>query len=95
MLRKIGLEVSELSHIEKTSLRINQGVKVVKLEQNGILERSTDIRIGFIILAVNDQPITNRNDLQNAILDKQGNRTIILEGIYPNRPYTYQYAFKL
>jgi len=95
VLRKIGVEVSELSSLEKSNLRINQGLKVVKLDQNGILERSTDIRVGFIILAVNEQPVTNINDLQKAIFSQQNSKTIILEGIYPNRPYTYQYAFKL
>jgi serine protease Do len=95
ILRKIGVEVTELSSLEKSNLRINHGLKVVKLDQNGILERSTDIRVGFIILAVNEQPVTNLNDFQKAIFSQQNNKTIILEGIYPNRPYTYQYAFKL
>jgi hypothetical protein len=38
--------------------------------------------------------VNNEEDFKQ-ILSETEKGTIVMEGFYPNRPYTYQYAFKL
>lgn len=56
------------------------GLKIVKLDA-GLL-RSTGIREGFIITAIDKKPIKSTDDLTSALKNKTGG--ILIEGYYPN-----------
>lgn len=91
--QRIGLEVSPLSNREKSSYGIPHGVKVTRITP-GTLSQSTDMKVGFVILNVDETPMTSQEDLISYFQSKQSGR-YIFEGFYPGRPYTYQYAIKL
>jgi S1-C subfamily serine protease len=93
VMSKIGIEVVALSAQEKARFRVNNGLKVVKIN-NGIIQQSTDLKEGFIILQIGNKMVNNEEDFKQ-ILSETEKGTIVMEGFYPNRPYTYQYAFKL
>lgn len=91
--RKVGIETTTLSPQELTNFRLSYGIKVIKINQ-GLIAQSTDMKLGFIITSVNDKIVKTELDLKE-IIQNIGKGTVVIEGFYPNRPYTYQYAFKI
>jgi hypothetical protein len=91
--KKLGIEVEAISSQEANRLRIPFGVKVTKIS-DGLIQKSTALQNGFIIRFINEKPIKNEQEMLQ-ILKEIEKGTIVLEGIYPNRPYTYQFAFRL
>jgi serine protease Do len=92
VLGALGIKVENLTPAELRSLGLNGGVKITDL-QKGKLSEFTDIRKGFIITQIDDQAVTNTQDFINILKDKSGK--VLVEGIYPNRPASYMYAFKM
>lgn len=92
ILGTLGIEVAELSAKEKAQLGIKSGVKVLNLKQ-GRIHDFTDIRKGFVITQIDDTPVNNVNDFVNALNNKRGK--VLIEGIYPGRPESFLYAFKM
>ena len=84
----LGATYEVVSNSEKQRLGINNGLKVIDL-QNGKL-RSNGIRNGFIIVKVNNKTINTLDDLKSTLNGIQGG--IYIEGIYPNGITAY-YAF--
>jgi serine protease Do len=86
----LGAQFQSLTDDEKKNIGIDGGVKVTKLS-DGILSHQTDIKEGFIITKVDGKPINNTDDLKKALEGKKGGTMI--EGMYPDRPGVYYYAF--
>ena len=86
----LGAEFQTLNQKEARKLDIDGGVKVVQLG-HGKLASQTDLREGFIITKVDGKPVKSTEDLSAALNEKQGG--VMLEGVYPDRPGTYYYAF--
>ncbi|NOZ45293.1 MAG: Do family serine endopeptidase [Chlorobi bacterium] len=84
----LGATYKEVSSKEKQRLGINNGLKIVELN-NGKL-RSNGIREGFIIVKVNNKKVDTVKDLKEIIDSITGG--IYIEGIYPNGITAY-YAF--
>ncbi|MDW8273303.1 MAG: Do family serine endopeptidase [Chitinophagales bacterium] len=92
ILDALGLELSEISPAEKKQLGIESGVKVTNIKSLKIKE-FTDILNVFFITQVDDQPVQNINDFVNILKNKSGK--VLLEGIYPGKPMSYLYAFRM
>ena len=92
VLNTLGLKVENLSQREKAQLGVQSGVRITDLKQGKVSE-FTDIKKGFVITQIDDQPVNNVEDLINILKDKQGK--VLVEGIYPNRPESYLYAFRM
>jgi serine protease Do len=100
MLKKGSLEASDLLGVEfqdvngsdKRKLGIEGGVKVVKIN-DGKVKRYTDMKEGFIITRIDRNKITNMQDLNTVLSQKKGG--VMIEGVYPDYPGTYYYAFGL
>ena len=92
VLGTLGIKVENLSANELRSLGLNGGVKITDL-QKGRLSEFTDIKKGFIITQIDDQAVNNTQDFINILKEKSGK--VLVEGIYPNRPASYLYAFKM
>jgi serine protease Do len=92
ILNTLGLKVENLSQSEKAQLGVQSGVRITDLKQGKISEL-TDIKKGFIITQIDDQPVNNVEDLVNILKEKSGK--VMVEGIYPNRPESYLYAFRM
>src|SRR5690606_2650100 len=71
ILNELGITVENLTAPEKASLRVENGVKITDLK-NGKLAQFTDIRKGFIITQIDDQPVADVKDLTNILKSKSG-----------------------
>jgi len=89
-LELLGVELEELSSREMDRLRIDGGVRIIDVK-DGKIRQSTDIRRGFIITGIDNQPVKSAADLERILANKNGG--VMLEGIYPDRPGLYYYAF--
>ncbi len=90
ILKKLGIELRNLDTKEARRMR-KQGVYVVSVKKNGILDR-TNIDPGYIITRCNETPVQTVDELVE-ILNKKGK--IYLEGFYENYPGEYPYIFDL
>ncbi|MBS1547793.1 MAG: deoxyribonuclease HsdR, partial [Bacteroidetes bacterium] len=66
-------------------LKLDNGVKVLQI--NGGKLRSIGIREGFIITKIDQKPMNNPKDIENALSGKQGG--VLIEGVYPNGVRAY------
>ena len=80
-VESLGARFEKVSNDEKQYLKINNGLKISKLE-DGLLKNG-GIREGFIITNINGVQISNKNDINNAINNSRNN-IINIEGVYPN-----------
>jgi Do/DeqQ family serine protease len=90
VLKLLGVELEEIGVKEKREYKVKNGVRIVKLYR-GKLSKQTNIKEGFIIMKVNNNEINSIDEFINHMKDKSGG--IMLEGKYPNDPFTYYYAF--
>ena len=70
---------------ENARLGLKGGAKVSKLGSGKLL--SAGIREGFIITSIDKKPIYSKEDLSNALKDKQGG--VLIEGVYPGGQRAY------
>jgi Do/DeqQ family serine protease len=75
-----GATFQRISDNEKRRFNIDDGYKVVHLD-NGLL-RNSGIREGFIIVAIDKQPVHSTQDLKEGFTSKRGG--VLIEGVYPN-----------
>lgn len=92
VLKQLGADFEDLSKQEAASMRLEGGVRVKNI-RDGKLKQYTEIGNGFIITFMDDKPVHNTDDIVDIISNKKGNITI--EGIYPNKPFSFLYAFKM
>lgn len=91
VLDRLGANFESLSSEEARKLKVRGGVKVNRLK-SGILADQTQMQNNFVILKVNNMPITSTEQLQN-VLERLTGEGIILEGKYPGVSGTKYYAF--
>jgi Do/DeqQ family serine protease len=92
MLDILGVAVENLSAKDKAMLGVQSGVRVTDL-RNGKLAEFTDIKKGFVITQIDDQPVADVNDFINILKNKTGK--VLVEGVYPNKQMSYLYAFRM
>ena len=92
-IQDIGLKVIDLTQNEKALRHLMGGVKVIEIHK-GKSRHITQMRVGFIILKVNNISISS-SDQFSEILSRQNECSVILEGVYPDSPITYYYAFEI
>ncbi len=80
-----GATFQHITNNERQRFSINDGFKIVHLD-NGLLKNS-GIREGFIVVAIDKQPVHSAQDLREAFTSKEGG--ILLEGLYPNGMRAY------
>lgn len=89
----LGAKLQNIENNLAKKLSIPGGVKITNLQEGGRLTNQTDIREGFIITKVNDQPIKSVEELQSLLEKRKGG--VLLEGVYENLSGTFYYAFGL
>lgn len=90
-LRDIGFELRDLTTEEERQMD-RQGVKVVRVFSSSIIAR-TNMNPGFVITGLNEQPITNIDQLVASMKANSGE--LILQGYYPHQEDIYYYSFSL
>lgn len=88
-LKDEGFELRNLSTAETENIGIN-GVKVLSVISGSAIAR-TKLEPGFIITHVNNEPVTNIQELQILLNSMDGR--IILEGIYEKYEGEFWYVF--
>jgi serine protease Do len=86
----LGAAFEEIDKKTAKKLNIDGGVKISELK-NGKLKKHTDIKEGFIITKIDNQPINSVEDIAKALENKKGG--VMIEGVYENYPGVYYYAF--
>jgi serine protease Do len=77
----LGFEVEDVDAKELKRLDLVNGVKVKSIS-NGKLARYTDIREGFIITKMNDEPVKSTKEFNELLKSKKAGDLIILTGTY-------------
>lgn len=90
----LGFEVEDVDSKVLKKLELDNGVKVTSIG-NGKLARYTDIREGFIITKVNDQPVKSTKEFDEIMKKKKVGDLIILTGTYEDFPREFNYAFRM
>lgn len=88
----LGVEFQEVPSAEKRKLNIDGGVKVAKIK-DGRISEYTDMKPGFIITRIDRAKVSSVDDVNRLLSEKKGG--VMIEGVYPDYPGTYYYAFGL
>ncbi|MBI4645411.1 MAG: trypsin-like peptidase domain-containing protein, partial [Bacteroidia bacterium] len=84
----MGAKLGVISNEEKRKLHINNGLKIIELNDGKLKE--VGIKKGFIITRVNRELVFNSEELEIILENAKGG--ILIEGIYPNGMTAY-YTF--
>lgn len=90
VMDQLGVELIAVPEKEKDKLGISGGVKVSSI-RNGKIKKYTDMRPGFIITRIDKQTVSSPDDVVRILQGKKGG--VMIEGVYPDYPGTYYYAF--
>ncbi len=74
----LGGKFAEIDSKTKKQLRISGGVRVVSIDENGILSKAR-IRKGYVITHINDRPINSISDLSRI-----SEKITSIDGVYPD-----------
>lgn len=74
----LGGEFAEVNSQTKKELKIEHGIQVVRIKENGILSKAR-VRKGYIITHINDTPIRSVSDL-----NKITTKVTYIDGVYPD-----------
>jgi len=89
-IQSLGADFTELSKDDAEKLGINGGVVVSNIRDGGVLSNQTNMRPGFIITKVGDQPVRTIDEFRDA-LSKQGSNFQV-QGMYPDSKEVYYYG---
>ncbi|HEV3414180.1 MAG TPA: trypsin-like peptidase domain-containing protein [Puia sp.] len=89
-VESLGADFTDLSKDDAARLGISGGVVVGNIHDGGVLSNQTNMRPGFIITKVGDQPVRTVDEFKDA-LGKQGSNFQI-QGIYPDSKDVYYYG---
>lgn len=88
-LDDFGAEFTVLDKKKATEYGQTGGVVVKKINPNGLIDGQTRMRDGFVILRVNEKPVTTLDELSNAV--QAAGTTVKLDGFYPGFEGLYTY----
>jgi serine protease Do len=80
-----GATFQRITDSEKKRFNIPDGYKIIRLD-NGLL-KSSGIREGFIVYAVDKNMVNSIQDLKEALTSRNGG--VLIEGVYPNGMRAY------
>jgi S1-C subfamily serine protease len=93
ILESLGIELSALDSKDLKKLKLDNGVKVSRINL-GKIRYNTDMREGFIITKIDKQDVNSADDVQDLLKNKKGG--IMIEGVYESAPNnTFYYALGL
>jgi serine protease Do len=89
-VQSLGADFTDLGKDDAAKLGISGGVVVSNIHDGGVLSNQTNMRPGFIITKVGDQPVRTVDEFRDA-LSKQGSNFQI-QGMYPDSKDVYYYG---
>lgn len=90
----LGIQLQDVDAKTLKGLDLSSGVKVTSLG-NGKIARLTDMREGFIITKLNDEPVKSVKDFNDKMKQIKEGDLVILSGIYEDFPREFNYAFRM
>jgi serine protease Do len=93
LVSTLGIELVEVDGKVLKKLDIDHGVRVKELG-NGKIAKYTEMRDGFIITKINDEPVNSVKEFNALIQKKKRGDLIILSGTYEDFPREFNYAFR-
>jgi serine protease Do len=90
ILSELGIEVKVLTESERKKNKVKGGVMITQIKPNSIISK-TNMEKGFIITAVNQNPVLNIDDFLDNVLSATGE--VVLDGFYENYSGDYSYVF--
>jgi Do/DeqQ family serine protease len=85
----LGATLRPLTAAEQSSYGVQSGLIVADLG-TGVLARKTTMRKGFVVISVNDMPVSSVDDVQQSLA--AGNGAAQLGGFYPGQRGMYYYG---
>ena len=89
----LGMELQDVDAKKLKALDLNSGVEVKSLSK-GKIQKYTDMREGFIITHLDNVPVKSAKDLNDLLKKKKPGDQTTFEGVYPDFPRVYMYAFR-
>lgn len=89
-IETLGISIAALDEEDLKEYNVKYGIKITQVHP-GVVSKSTDIRQGFVVTMLNDEPIKSVKDFNDAIESAEGR--VILEGKYQDSERTYLKAF--
>jgi Do/DeqQ family serine protease len=89
----LGVQMEEVDAKVLKRLELENGVKVKTLG-TGKISKYTEMREGFIVTKVNDEPVRSVKNFIEAINKKKAGDLLILSGTYEDFPREFNYAFR-
>src|SRR5580692_2876 len=89
-IESLGADFMDLSKDDAEKLNITGGVVVSNIHDGGVLSNQTNMRPGFIITKVGDQPVRTVEEFRDALSKQSSNFQI--QGMYPDSKEVYYYG---
>ena len=89
-VESMGADFMDLGKDDAAKLGLSGGVVVTKIQDGGVLGSQTNMRPGFIITKVGDQPVRSVDELKDALSKQDSNFQI--QGVYPDSKEVYYYG---
>lgn len=87
----LGASFKSIDKETASRLGLRNGVEITGTDNNGILAKA-GIRKGFIILEINNQPVSSESDIENItreVLNKSDDKVLFVKGIQQNGKIRY------
>jgi len=92
ILKKLGIEVEELTANERREFKLQGGLKVIRITE-GKIKELTNIKKGFVITRVNEKTVNTKDEFIRILENTRGQ--VMIEGTYPGSSGSYYYGFNL
>jgi len=92
-ISSLGMELQDMDAKKLKALDLTSGVQVKSIS-NGKIQKYTDMREGFIITHLNNMPVKSAKELNDILKNKKPGDQVTFEGVYPDFPRVYMYAFR-
>jgi len=90
----LGMQMVDIDTKVLKRLELSNGVKVMSLG-SGKVSKYTEMREGFIVTKVNDNPVSSVKEFASIMKTKKPGDLVILSGTYEDFPREFNYAFRM
>lgn len=90
--RDLGIALKNLDPTALASLGLKNGIEVVSIKENGLVDTYTNMKEGFIITMIDNERVTSVEDFTK-IVENKGK--VIIEGRYKQSKTSYLYALDI
>lgn len=89
---KLGADLATMDPKKAKESGVTGGVIVKKIHQDGVIDKQSRMKDGFVILKINDKPVSSVDQLK-AVIGKE--KDITVSGFYPGYDGLYEYNLSL